>query len=298
MRILYEAVTIAGRVRSENQDNFYVNGSIKKMTEAECMLSGVSEKNHQVFAVCDGMGGEDSGEVAAAMAVRILQSYASESVGINWPDYIKEVNQRLCEYQRKHSIQMGTTLAGISIDSSKLIAVNVGDSRIYQIHNKEIKQLSKDHSEYQFLLDAGIKADERAMRRAKSCLTQCLGLPEEELELEPHVVNIAELAAGDYYLICSDGLHGTLSEEQINRIISDHKIIEDNICEILVKEAEKQGSRDNITALLICISEDVKPVSETGRADEISKENTEKSITKENGLRRILGKIKKFITVW
>lgn len=284
MKIIYEVVSVAGRVRSENQDNFYLNGKIKRMTEAECRMSEISEAEHQVFAVCDGMGGEDSGEIAAAIAVEVLQKYIPKQPRLNWTDYIKKVNTKICEYQEEYCVSMGTTFAGVYIDQAGLTAVNVGDSRIYQIHEGKIRQLSKDHNEYQSILDSGIEADERVLRRAKSRLTQFLGLPEDEMRLDPHIVNIAEVVPGDYYLICSDGLYGVLSDEQIAGMISDHKIEDGNICEALAKEAEKQGSKDNITGLLIFISENERTLSKLEFLKEVLSEAS-MEVSENDGLR-------------
>lgn len=239
-----------------NQDNFYLNGYSKQLEEKECVKTGISEDEHQIFAVCDGMGGEECGEIAAKIAVQILHECNPEFFDVEWKSYIKKANQKICEYQRKYQKFMGSTFAGVYICSSKVIAINIGDSRIYRIREDKIIQLSEDHNEYQILVGAGIRISEHLKKMTKCRLTQFLGLPEEEYRLDPHVMMLDAAESGDRYLICSDGLSGTLSEEQIMDVIKEHEkksvgIVD--ICEKLVRAAENQGNKDNITVLIMDI---------------------------------------------
>ncbi|MCI5699200.1 MAG: protein phosphatase 2C domain-containing protein [Lachnospiraceae bacterium] len=255
MKTQYEIVSICGRFRSKNQDNFYLNGFTKKISDDEYLFSGASKNSYQLFAVCDGMGGEESGEVAAAIAVQNLISYTPKQFKYGWHNYIDQTNEMICNYQTSHQIQMGTTFAGLCINPFDAIAVNVGDSRIYRIREGIITQLSKDHNEYQNMVDAGIILDERTMRRAKSTLTQCLGITVEMFRLDPYVVSIDSVSPDDIYLVCSDGLYGVLSDEQILNIILDNKNKTGDTGVKLVQRAEERGSRDNITALIVRVVE-------------------------------------------
>lgn len=258
MKINYEVVTTVGSVRTKNQDNFYLNGHIKQAEEKKCEKIGSSEEKCQIFAVCDGMGGEASGEIAAEIAVQTLSEYQAERIEYDWKDYIDRANRKICDYQRKHQVHMGTTFAGISVSSSKVVAINVGDSRIYRIRNRELKQLSKDHNEYQTMIKNGIEASEHVMKMAKSHLTQFLGIPDTDFCLEPYIVLDNFVTQGDAYLICSDGLYGVLSDKQILNIVCGDKHENNSICKELVKEAEERGSRDNITAMLVYITANEK----------------------------------------
>lgn len=253
MKLSYEVISAVGNVRLENQDNFYLDGKIKKISDSDCRMSGNSDKDFTVFAVCDGMGGEDSGEVAASIAAHALHNYTLQKQEMNWNECIHTVNREVCEYQNKYDISMGTTFAGICFSSMGVMASNIGDSRIYRIHEGKIIQISKDHSEYQIMVDAGIQTDVYTMHRARHHLVQFLGMPEEKAELEPNIVNIEENSTGDYYLLCSDGLWSVLPDEQLLEIIQGNNKKLHRICELMVEFAEKQGSRDNITALLIYV---------------------------------------------
>lgn len=255
MKVYYQAESVAGKIRQNNQDNFYINGYLKSKDDAEAAFSGLSEEAYQLFAVCDGMGGEEDGETAAFLALDHLRHYDKEEFKNNWKDYIERANQIICQYQDEHNIRMGTTFAGVSVSLSGVLAVNVGDSRIYRIRKNRIWQISRDHNQYQAMTEAGMKADKETMKRAKNRLTQCLGISEERVRLQPHVVCAGPAEPGDIYLICSDGLYGALSEQQIVRSVSKVTEGKEGVAEELVKSAEKYGSRDNITAVVAYIME-------------------------------------------
>ena len=251
MKVDYEIFSTIGRVRKANQDNYYVDGYTKPIQDNESQMSGSSESDIHRVAVCDGMGGMSSGEIASQIAVQILINHCSKKTEFDWEDYIEEVNIEICKYQSKHHIHMGTTLAGLSVNSSEVISVNIGDSRVYQIRRGKIRQLSKDHNEYQIMVNSGIQFDESIMRMAKCHLTQFLGLEREKFNLEPHIV-VEKCIPGDIYILCSDGLYNVLSDEQMLNIICKESKAR-YICKKLVKKAEEEGSMDNITAMLVYI---------------------------------------------
>lgn len=253
MKTNYEVLSIKGKIRPVNQDNYYVNGWTKKMEDNDGQSCGSLDKEYQIFAVCDGMGGEEAGEVAAAIAIEHLYHYSPKSFENHWSDYIDEANRKICEYEDTHNMKMGTTFASLYITPDKVISINVGDSRIYQIRDGKIRQLTKDHNEYQTMLESGIIADEKRMKKAKSRLTQCLGIPESTFKLEPYVVELEAAVEGDIYLLCSDGLYGVLSEEQIINTVLSYRKQKNCICKNLVEIAEKCGSRDNITAMVVYV---------------------------------------------
>ena len=256
MKICYELYTTAGNVRKNNQDNYYLNGYLKQTGNDEDEMSGTSESGNQVFAVCDGMGGIDSGEIASEIAVRMLRELCLEQSVFNWERYIQKVNHSICQYQKEQQISMGTTFAGLSVSSSKVIAVNVGDSRIYQIRKGKIRQLSRDHNEYQMMLEAGIKADDRTIKMSRCRLTQFLGIPKDLFDLEPHIVE-ESVIEGDIYLLCSDGLYGVLSDHQMLDMIKKGQN-SDHLCKKMAELAKYMGSRDNITVMLVYFGEKKK----------------------------------------
>lgn len=254
MKVLYEAVTTFGPNRRKNQDNYYLNGLIKETDNEQ--RRDVSASQYQMYALCDGMGGETSGDKAAELAVLALREDFSDCKGIDLQNYIKKANKRICEYQQTYGIHMGTTFAGMYIENKHLTAINLGDSRIYRIDETGINQISKDHNEYQTMIDAGIEFTEQAAKRAKSRLTQFLGMENEEIELEPQVYENSAVSVGESYLICSDGLSDTLSDEEIEKTMLSCDPVKDNICEILIKQAEQKNAKDNMTAIRLHILDD------------------------------------------
>lgn len=256
MKVYYEVYTTAGNVRTLNQDNFCLNGYTKKAKDSESEMTGESKEDDRIFAVCDGMGGMDSGEIAAEIAVKLLSRSCLEQDVFEWDNYIEQANTIICEYQKEHRVQMGTTIAGLSVHSSKVIAVNVGDSRIYQIRRGKIRQLSRDQNEYQMMAESGIKVDDQTMKKARCRLTQFLGIPNDIFHITPHTV-VENREDGDIYLLCSDGLYGVLPQEQILDIIKHHSMY-GHACKELVTAAIEQGSRDNLTAMLVYIHENKK----------------------------------------
>ncbi|MGN0358769.1 MAG: PASTA domain-containing protein [Blautia sp.] len=260
MRTVFAVCTTVGRIRKINQDNFYLNGITKQIQVQDISLEGNSGEGDQIFAVCDGMGGEESGEVAAFLAVEELKKYSKENFHREWHQYIESANDVICHYQDVHCFQTGTTFAGLYIHEGHAQAVNVGDSRIYLIRNGEIIQLSKDHTKFQTLVDAGFLTQEDFCRtNSHNYLIQSLGIDSRDMELDPFTSEIEVLQDQDVFLLCSDGLYSVLLPNEIVNIA----MLEETAAirsRKLVDLAEKKGSRDNITALLVCICMENKSI--------------------------------------
>lgn len=248
--IQYAAVSSKGNYRDENQDNFFVMGFIRSLEQQEIGISGRSREKNQLYMVCDGMGGEESGELASLMAVQRTAKSKSTRMFDQYMNLLLQMNEDICHYQKQRNVSMGTTVSAMWIRGKQCRFVNIGDSRIYRIRSGEIVQLSYDHTEFQMMLDAGIlKETDRHKTRTSHNLIQFLGMPEEEMELEPYVVT-DDIETGDRYLICSDGLQDGLSDEEIKEIVVREP---DNLrcCHLLIKETIEKGSRDNISVILL-----------------------------------------------
>lgn len=255
-RMTYVADSGVGVARYTNQDNFYMNGVTKPVETRNYRTGGTSVEPCQVFAVCDGMGGEQAGEIAAALAVETLKTEIQQQPCVDWNDYIVNANAQICAYQQEHRLYMGTTFAGLFFQGSQVRAVNVGDSRIYRIRNGQIMQFSRDHNNVQTMIDAGILTREEARHhKGRNQLTQHLGIEPSEMELDPFVTEWEDVLYEDRYLICSDGLCEGLTDEEILRILQKRATLTDS-CRNLIACAEKQGSLDNITVLLIGVFEE------------------------------------------
>jgi len=238
------ASTHVGKVRKNNQDAFGFNDYL--------------------FVVADGMGGHLGGEVASDLAVKTLIN-AFESSGKLKRKKIKRNHSGLInavEHANHQIIQnaaedsslkgMGTTLCAVMIgvqenESPAFVIANIGDSRVYQFSNGNLKQTTQDHSLVADLVRAGELTEQEAARHPqRNVLTRALGIDAASK------TDIYELTInnGDKYLLCSDGLFNELSEIRITEIlneISDPQIA----AEMLVNEAVEAGGHDNVTAMVL-----------------------------------------------
>ncbi len=254
------ALTNVGMERDHNEDNFLVG---KDLATNDWLLT--DEPYHPgtkgaLLIVADGMGGTNAGEVASAIAIASIQEYYTKlsleppadeaAIQDTMKGSILFANSKLIEHAKKHSETrgMGTTLIMSWLIGNNAYVCWSGDSRAY-IFRKElgIKQISKDHSFVQQLVDKGSITEEQAFYHPDSnIITQSLGdskrLPEPDFIAEP-------LQSGDLILLCSDGLNGMLQDKDIENILTQNPDIE--VCkEVLIAEANKAGGHDNITVIL------------------------------------------------
>jgi len=236
-----------GRIRSNNEDNFYFDGSILDAeNEAlhETLSTRVPLDRMRAFAVFDGMGGEQNGEYAAYAAAKTLRDDMERPLprAAEEEDLLRlclNMNRAVLEKSRELlSRHMGTTVAALFADSDRLWVCNLGDSRIFRLRGTELVQRSVDD------------VDTRPVgRRAqKPSLTQHLGIDEEDFLIEPHIMR-EEIRRGDCYLLCSDGLTDMVPEATILSILADNPSPAAAV-ETLIRTALEEGGRDNVTALV------------------------------------------------
>jgi serine/threonine protein phosphatase PrpC len=202
-----------------------------------------------LFLVADGMGGHQSGEMASRLAVHeIIRHYKEDpgsDVAASLQQGIELANEAL--YGRAQGIQArrwGTTLVAAVIRSSELWLANVGDSRAYLLRNRELLQLSRDHS-----LAAELGSSPGEPEIARHVITRALGLkPRVDVDMFPPF----ELHAGDRILLCSDGLTTPLSDREIRDIAVQRGT--QAATEELVRAANSQGGPDNISVILIQVT--------------------------------------------
>ncbi len=208
--------------------------------------SGVlARSDSPVFAVFDGMGGEEAGETAAFLAAREMDRLEKKKLSLTermFPERMiintcDQLNQRICAFAKEHRIStMGCTTAYVKFIGGAVYCVNLGDSRIYQVLPDDLIQVSHDH-----VLDAYV------MRKAP--LTQFLGIPEEEMRLSPSVVSL-RVEEGMKFLICTDGLTDMLSAPEILRVVRSAQTCEQATA-LLEKAVLQRGAVDN-TAIILC----------------------------------------------
>ena len=257
------AVTHAGKVRRNNEDNYYLFGSwredvhVKEQSVRKAVTAG-----QLLAAVYDGMGGEEAGEVASLLAAETFRSCPIAQIDQEADRQMQDANARICaEADRRGVGRMGTTMAALYMDQNTAVSCNVGDSRCYFFRNGNLRQLSVDHSEAQRMMDMGLLNPEEARKnRAWHILTQHLGISPEELRIEPHLGEPVHMEPGDLFLLCSDGLTDLVMDEEIAGILQDKKAL-DRKAEELLQTALARGGRDNITLILLQAEEE-EPVSE------------------------------------
>ena len=241
--IEYAVCCHTGKVRGSNQDNFWCMGRfLESGNDGLTKPDGgtIQSLSLPAFAVFDGMGGEQRGEMAAYIAAAFFDLAYKENPKDDIKGFLLDacyrMNREICAYAKENKIRaMGATAAIILFGKSDIYICNLGDSRIYQFSGKDFAQISRDHSQV-------------AVAGKKPQLTQCLGIPETEFVIAPYVSK-GGYARGDKYLICSDGLTDMVSEEKIAAIIAE----KNNVLkcgERLLQKALDSGGGDNITIIL------------------------------------------------
>lgn len=233
--------TDRGRVRTDNQDAYFAG----KITD------------DSVFAVvCDGMGGANAGNVASELAVRHISEYVIRSYrdGMDMTDTEKTlknaiVSANISLYDKAVNnaelAGMGTTAVAAFVKDGTAVIAHVGDSRIYLV-NGEIKQLTRDHSVVQSLIESGkITPEDAKVHPRKNVITRALGA-EEDVAVDSDCLNLSN---GDTLLLCSDGLTNFLDDKDILTVFQNNDI--SAVAERLVEEANKNGGGDNITVVTV-----------------------------------------------
>ncbi|MBI4051914.1 MAG: Stp1/IreP family PP2C-type Ser/Thr phosphatase [Elusimicrobia bacterium] len=238
-----------GRVRSNNEDSILINEELR------------------LFAVADGMGGHNSGEVASRIAIRVLQealqqmfssrsmpeevntNFSLQTNQLAWA--VRLANQAVFEASRDkpQNQGMGTTLSVALVQNNKAGVVHIGDSRIYMFREGNLIQLTRDHSLVMEQVRQGLITQEEAeSSRLQNILTRALGTqPKAQIDVEEH-----PLMEGDILLLCSDGLTRMLKESALVKIFREKEELS-AICNTLIESANQAGGMDNISVIVIQI---------------------------------------------
>ena len=205
------------------------------------------------FIVADGMGGHKAGDRASKETVEMMLEKIS-TVKETDPKVI--LQEALNVANRKVFLDasasedlegMGTTVVAATIRDGKLLAMNVGDSRLYLISDGEIRQITMDHSLVEEMVRKGILAKEKARNHPKkNIITRAVGVAQA---VEPDFFEV-DLKAGDRILMCSDGLSNMLEDEELQKIVDSVGSLEDK-AKLLVDAANVNGGKDNVSVILI-----------------------------------------------
>lgn len=231
-------MTDPGRVRTHNEDSVTI-------------LNNVA--GEYLMIVADGMGGHRKGEVASSLAVSMLGKRFNEtpSIGtkldaVNWlNDNISLINKEILDYgeNNEDSKGLGTTVVVALLTKEYLIFGNIGDSAGYVIKNKKIHRVTKAHTLVNLLVEAGNLTEEEAKTHPKkNILMKALGVT-EKCELDIFDVDMES----DAIMLCSDGLTNMLSDEQIEKVLTDDELDEEEKVAKLIMKCNARGGTDNIS---------------------------------------------------
>jgi len=247
LRLDVAQLTDVGRKREHNEDNMaYV---IPKDPQ-------VMTKKGALFIVADGMGGHAAGEVASEIAVdTVSNTYYqddSEDVAASLLQAIKRANALIHQRAAENMLRsgMGTTCVAAVLRGNMAYIANVGDSRAYFMRNGQVKQVSQDHSWVAEQVRAGLLTDDQARTHAqRNVITRCLGT-QADVDID---IFTEELREGDSLVLCTDGLSGLVSDDEIQRIVEQY-VPQESVYH-LIERANSNGGPDNITAIVLRVLE-------------------------------------------
>jgi protein phosphatase len=247
--LAWGAATHEGRVRTENEDAFV----------AEAM----------VFVVADGMGGHQAGEVASAIAAQTLRDrlmHGAQNANVVEAAVV-EANASIFQGAHSNPAQrgMGTTLTAIAVMASpdittRLVVVNVGDSRTYLRRGGRLRRVTVDHSYVQELVSTGhITELEARNHPRRNIVTRALGI-EPSVKVDAWVLPVVR---GDRYVLCSDGLVDEVDDDEINSVLATYASPQE-AADALVALANHHGGRDNTTVVVLDVLDGDEPLADTG----------------------------------
>lgn len=255
LKIKAAVMTHAGNVRTNNEDNFYLNQHIRRHVSRKTASRRFSGQDKTVLlAVADGMGGHARGEIASLLAVQSLQSCPFAQVKTVAFACFQRANERICEeIETNGGLRMGSTLTALYLDEGKAICCSIGDSRCYLLRGETFTQLSRDDSKARRMVELGVLTPEQAAQhRSRHELTQHLGIFPDEMVIQPAFTEPIFLLPGDIFLLCSDGLTDRTDDGAIAAVLAGTDPPKKK-AKALVRLALRSGGRDNVTVLVAVI---------------------------------------------
>ena len=258
MKRRFNGRTDTGVMRAVNQDCLYY------------------DSRGRFFIVADGMGGHAGGQEASKIATQVISEFLEE----HWDGdlesetllhkAVEEANEKIIADQLAHPerAEMGTTIVAVVFRHEKSWCVHVGDSRLYLWRDNVLTPLTEDHTWVAWALKSGtISPEEAGIHPWRHVLSQCLGR-RELCSIETDILNVQP---GDRLLLCSDGLTGEVSEEEISAYLKEAETCEEAVTE-LIETAKDNGGSDNITVIVIEEGESEDSFTTQEEADTLSTE--------------------------
>ena len=251
----YAAASDTGRKRRRNEDSYVIAPPL--------------------FAVADGMGGAQAGEIASKLAAAALED--TDAGALSGEDrvmsLIQEANRRVYERSNEdpNASGMGTTITVALVEDSRVTIGHVGDSRAYRYRAGSIEQITEDHSLVNELMKSGkLSPEEAETHPQRSVITRALGT-DPDVDVDSFTV---EAQVGDVFLLCSDGLTTMVDDDNILGVIEKYHDDLDRATKSLVSAANRGGGEDNITVVAFAISDG----GETARMPAVDNEDTMENV--------------------
>ena len=247
LRLDVAQLTDVGRKREHNEDNmaYHIPPDVDVMA-----------RKGALFIVADGMGGHAAGEVASEIAVdTVSDTYYhddDDDVSASLVRAIKRANASIHQRAGENMLRsgMGTTCVAAVLRGDMAYIANVGDSRAYLLRGGNVRQVSQDHSWVAEQVRAGLLTEDQARTHAqRNVITRCLGT-QADVEIDIFAKHLEE---GDSLVLCTDGLSGLISDEDLRRIVS--QFVPQESVYHLVERANENGGPDNITAIVVHVQE-------------------------------------------
>lgn len=228
------AVTDVGCVRDANEDSLF-------NSDEQCF-----------WVVADGMGGHQVGDVASQKIVEALNNIDLSGSLADYVDKIEdtllEVNQQLLEHSEQYlqNQTMGSTVVGMMIKGNVGISMWVGDSRLYRVRNRQLQQLTRDHSQVEEMLRLGLITPEDAKNHPnRNVITRAVGV-EQELFVD---MNVFSVQVGDTFMLCSDGLYNAVPSGMMKQALLEKDA---EVCALqLMKTALENEADDNVSLIVV-----------------------------------------------
>lgn len=236
--------TDTGRKRENNEDN----------------LISVVPENHQLlqsrgalFVVSDGMGGHELGERASELTVQNVRDYYYQAtqadISATLREAIEQANRAICQEGETRGKGMGATCVVAVLREQTLYVANVGDSRVYVLHEGQLRQVTRDHSLVAQLVERGeITPAEARTHEKRNVIYRSLGAW-SEVEVDLFTESVQE---GDTLILCTDGLCGVINDEEMRTIVEQHDPTES--VQRLIARTNEEGGPDNVTAIVVRVS--------------------------------------------
>jgi len=245
--------TDVGMQRTGNEDAFLVADLTKGTTGLDSAVTRHSlGELGSLMIVSDGMGGAAAGEIASEMAVKtiresIAQMPASMGISERLKTAAENANDQIWNHAQENPEMsgMGATLTAVLVQGTTAYIAQVGDSRAYLIRGRQIKQLTKDQSLAQMLVDSGAIKPEQMDSVPQNVIMQALGT-QQAVKV---AMTAVELFRNDSLVMCSDGLSNKVSPEELRETVSEIQDLSE-ACRVLIAKANERGGEDNITVVI------------------------------------------------